>query len=170
MASQRNRATFSRFLEAPTLTAVNKMKPTHLTSLAIRLFLAVLIVNLPVAASFAQDAAPSSQAPTEMPPAPDNTEMNKRDQAPQEQTSDQAGMQMSDVDIMQKIRKAVVADDSLSTYAHNVKIITKDGKVTLKGPVRSTHERASVKAKAIAVVGARNVTDQMSVKTMPPSE
>jgi hyperosmotically inducible protein len=58
----------------------------------------------------------------------------------------------------------VTADKSLSTYAHNVKIITQDGTVTVKGPVRSEDERKSVVAKAEEVAGQGKVTDQLSVK------
>ena len=56
-----------------------------------------------------------------------------------------------------------MADKSLSTYAHNVKTITQNGAVTLKGPVKSDGEKKSVVAKATAVAGADNVTDQLSV-------
>jgi osmotically-inducible protein OsmY len=60
-------------------------------------------------------------------------------------------------------------DKSLSTYAHNIKIITQDGKVTLKGPVRSEDEKAAIESKAIAVAGANNnVTDQLEVA--PPRQ
>jgi osmotically-inducible protein OsmY len=68
-----------------------------------------------------------------------------------------------DRDIMQKIRKAVVADKSLSTYGHNVKIISEHGKVTLKGPVRSDDESKNIEAKAVEIAGAGNVTNQLSV-------
>jgi hyperosmotically inducible protein len=64
---------------------------------------------------------------------------------------------------MQQIRKAVVGDKSLSTYAHNVKIISKAGKVTLKGPVRSEEEKTTITKLATDVAGAGNVTDEMTV-------
>ena len=57
-------------------------------------------------------------------------------------------MNPADRAITQKIRKAIVDDSSLSTYAHNIKIITQDGKVTLRGPVRSEDEKSNVEAKA----------------------
>ena len=63
-----------------------------------------------------------------------------------------------------KIRKAIVDDKSLSTYAHNVKIVSQHGKVTLKGPVRSAEEKKTVEDKATEVAGAGNVTNQMTVK------
>ena len=62
-----------------------------------------------------------------------------------------------------KIRSAIISDKSLSIYAHNVKIIAQNGKVTLKGPVRSAEEKAAVFSKATEVAGEGNVTDQMDV-------
>jgi hyperosmotically inducible periplasmic protein len=95
---------------------------------------------------------------------PDNTKVNKRDREKSEKTADQAKDNSGDRDIMQKIRKAVMADKSLSTYAHNVKIISEHGKVTLKGPVHSEQEKETVEAKAVEVAGAGNVTNQLTVK------
>ena len=94
---------------------------------------------------------------------PDNLKANKRDRSAAEKTADQAKETTPDRDIMQKIRKAVVADKSLSTYGHNVKIISEHGKVTLKGPVRSDDESKNIEAKAVEIAGAGNVTNQLSV-------
>lgn len=69
-----------------------------------------------------------------------------------------------DRDTTQKIRKAVVDDKSLSTYAHNVKILVKDGKVTLRGPVRSEDEKQAVAKAASSVAGAENVTNELTVE------
>ena len=69
-----------------------------------------------------------------------------------------------DRDVMQKIRKAVIADKSLSSYAHNIKIISKNGQVTLKGPVRSVTEKNIIEAKAVDVVGADKVINHLSIK------
>lgn len=96
--------------------------------------------------------------------APDNTKVNKRDRSSSEKTADQANETKSDREIMKEIRKAIVADKSLSTYAHNVKVISEHGKVTLKGPVHSAEERKNIEAKAIEVAGDGNVTNQISVK------
>ena len=63
-----------------------------------------------------------------------------------------------------KIRKAIIADKQLSTYAHNVKIITLNGKVTLKGPVKSEEEKQQVASDAAAVISADNLTNQLTVK------
>jgi len=96
--------------------------------------------------------------------APDNTKVNQRDKAKSQPTADQARNASSDLQIMQKIRKAVVADKSLSTYGHNVKIISEHGKVTLKGPVHTQEERNNIEAKATEVAGAGNVTNMLAVK------
>jgi hyperosmotically inducible periplasmic protein len=98
------------------------------------------------------------------PKAADNTKANQRDRSSAEPTSDQAKNNLSDRDIMQKIRKAVMDDKSLSTYAHNVKIISQNGKVTLKGPVRSEEEKESIKKIATDVAGAGNITDEITIK------
>jgi hyperosmotically inducible periplasmic protein len=93
-------------------------------------------------------------------PAPDNTKTNK-DQTPP--TADQQKMNTSDRAITQKIRKSIHEDTSLSTYAHNIKVITQDGKVTLRGPVRSEDEKSNLQAKAVAVAGEENVTNQLEI-------
>ena len=96
---------------------------------------------------------------------PDNTAVNKRDQNPGEATADQQKMNPADRALTAKIRKAVMADKSLSTYAHNIKIISQDGIVTLKGPVRSDDEVKSIMAKATDGTGSSDkVVNQMSVK------
>jgi hyperosmotically inducible protein len=107
----------------------------------------------------AQDAA------TQTTPAPaDNTQVNQRDRNANEPTADQQKNNRSDRDITQQIRQAIVKDKSLSTYAHNVKIITQGGQVTLKGPVRSDDEKRVVETKAAEVVGENNVTSKLDVK------
>jgi osmotically-inducible protein OsmY len=96
--------------------------------------------------------------------APDNTKVNERDKAKSQPTADQAKNAQSDREIMQKIRKAVMADKSLSTYGHNVKIISQHGKVTLKGPVHTDEEKKNIEAKAVEVAGEGNVTNMLAVK------
>ena len=96
---------------------------------------------------------------------PDNTKVNERDRATSEPTADQQKNNRTDLDLTKNIRKSIMDDKSLSTYAHNVKVISQNGTVTLKGPVKSDEERKSVLAKAVAVAGAADkVVDQMSVK------
>lgn len=96
---------------------------------------------------------------------PDNTAVNKRDQNPGEATADQQKMNATDRYLTAKIRKSIMADKSLSTYAHNIKIISQDGTVTLKGPVRSDEEVRSIMAKATDVTGSTGkVINQMAVQ------
>jgi hyperosmotically inducible protein len=95
----------------------------------------------------------------------DNTKVNQRDQNVNQPTADQQKNNRSDREITQQIRKAIVKDKSLSTYPHNVKIITQNGQVTLKGPVRSDDEKRSIEAKAAEVAGDNNVTNQLDIKT-----
>jgi hyperosmotically inducible periplasmic protein len=98
-------------------------------------------------------------------PAPaDNTKVNQRDQNANEPTADQQANNRSDRDITQQIRQAIVKDKSLSTYAHNVKIITQNGQVTLKGPVRSEDEKRAVEAKATEIAGENKVTSELAIK------
>jgi len=107
--------------------------------------------------SYAQTPEPKTK--------PDNTDVNKRDRNSSEATADQQKMNAADQDLTQKIRQSIMSDKSLSTYAHNIKIISQNGIVTLKGPVKSDDEKRNVKAKAVAVAGsAAKVTDQISVK------
>lgn len=91
---------------------------------------------------------------------PDNTKQNKDQTNP---TADQQKMNPADRALTQKIRKAIHDDTALSTYAHNIKIISQDGKVTLRGPVRSEDEKNNIEAKAVAVAGQGNVTDQLEI-------
>jgi len=96
---------------------------------------------------------------------PDNTKVNKRDRNAGEVTADQQKMNRTDRELTRKIRRSIMADKSLSTYAHNIKIISQNGAVTLKGPVKSDDEKKAVMAKAVDVAGsADKVTDQISVK------
>jgi hyperosmotically inducible protein len=101
-------------------------------------------------------------------PASDNTKMNQRDRNPNEPTADQQQNNRSDRDITQQVRKAIVADKSFSSYAHNIKVVTQNGQVTLKGPVRSEEEKHAVEAKAAEVAGEGKVNSELTVK--PKSE
>ena len=105
-----------------------------------------------------------AQEPTSQPTAPDNTKVNERDRSQNEPTADQQKDNRSDQDITQQIRQSIMKDKSLSTYAHNVKIITQNGQVTLKGPVRSEDEKKTVEAKATEVAGENKVTSQLDIK------
>src|SRR3569623_78550 len=95
---------------------------------------------------------------------PDNTAVNKQDRNASRPTADQAKNNMSDRDIARRIRQDVVADKSLSTYGHNVKIIAKNGKVTLRGPVHSEDEKRAIEEHARKYAGDGNVTNEVTVK------
>jgi osmotically-inducible protein OsmY len=124
------------------------------------------IIALALALGLLLTAPTQSRAQSpESQPKSDNTEVNKRDRNPGEATADQQKMNSSDRKLTAEIRKSVMADKALSTYAHNVKIISQNGTVTLKGPVRSDDEVKSVMAKALEVVGNPDkVVNEMSVK------
>jgi hyperosmotically inducible periplasmic protein len=107
-----------------------------------------------------------AQEPTGQQAAPDNTKVNDRDRSKDEPTADQQKDNRSDRDITQQIRQSIMKDKSLSTYAHNVKVITQNGQVTLKGPVRSDDEKRTIETKATEVAGENKVTSELSVK--PP--
>ena len=105
-----------------------------------------------------QNAAQDTAAPNK---APDNSEQNKAQQT----TAQQQPENNSDRMTTKKIRKSIMADKSLSMYAHNVKIITQNGAVTLKGPVKSEEEKQTIASKAAEVVGGPDkVMNQLTVK------
>ena len=110
---------------------------------------------LRVATSRAEPAIP--RYPT------DATRQHQNNQNQTNPSADQQKMNPADRAITQKIRKAIHDDTSLSTYAHNIKIITQDGKVTLRGPVRSEDEKNNLQAKAVAVAGEENVTNRTEI-------
>jgi hyperosmotically inducible periplasmic protein len=91
---------------------------------------------------------------------PDNTAQNKS----QSPTADNQSNAKNDRTLSQQVRKAIVADKDLSTYAHNVKVIAMNGQVTLKGPVKSDDEKQKVAADAASVAGADKVTNELTVK------
>jgi len=94
----------------------------------------------------------------------DNTAANKQSRDEGRPTADQAKNSKSDRDIMQHIRQDVVHDKSLSTYGHNVKIVARNGKVTLRGPVHSEEEKRAIEEHARKYAGDGNVTNEITVK------
>ena len=98
------------------------------------------------------------------PPAPDNSAVNVRDRAPGAMTAGQQSNSTSDVELTRRIRRAVVQDHSLSMLAHNVKIISTNGAVMLRGPVKTEEEKTAIANKAQAIAGAVKVDNQLEVK------
>ena len=94
---------------------------------------------------------------------PDNSGRNVRDRDNQTKTPGDQSENEADRTITQNIRQALTADDSLSTNAKNVKIITNDGTVTLRGPVKSEKEKTDIEAKAKQVAGVKRVDNQIEV-------
>ena len=93
----------------------------------------------------------------------DNTGINKRDTYSKKITADQQGQTKEDREITQKIRRAIVDDKYLSTNAHNVKIITVDGVVTLKGPVASEAEKKNIEEKAAQIAGKDKMKSEIGI-------
>ena len=83
-------------------------------------------------------------------------------------TADDQGLSAADRQTTQAIRKAVTADETLSVYAKNVKVITRDGTVTLRGLVRTEEEKRNIETKAAAIAGAGNVRNQLTPESATP--
>jgi osmotically-inducible protein OsmY len=93
----------------------------------------------------------------------DNTRTNQTDSSNTAATADTQSNASSDLNLTARIRKSVIADKSLSTYAHNVKIVAVNGNVTLNGVVRSDQEKNAVEMKAVAIAGKGNVVNDLKV-------
>jgi hyperosmotically inducible periplasmic protein len=109
---------------------------------------------------------PSAKAnlPQDPQEAPDNTKKNLPTNHHDANRADQQSNSPTDVELTRKIRQSLTQDKSLSTYAHNVKIITRNGVVELKGPVRSQSEKDAVEAKATEIAGNSKVKNELTVK------
>jgi hyperosmotically inducible periplasmic protein len=114
---------------------------------------AILQFGLSAGLVYAQDAQTK----------PDNTATNKRDRNKAAPTADDQKNNKNDLETTRKIRRAVMKDKSLSIEAHNVKIITRDGTVTLRGPVHSDEEQKAIVAHAAEVAGQANVKNEIQV-------
>jgi hyperosmotically inducible protein len=124
---------------------------------AVTLGLGIAAFSLAVVPAHAQQADSQAQ--------PDNTANNKGDNKKGAMTADNQKESTADRELAKKIRKSIVGDSSLSTYAHNVKVIVRDGMVTLKGPVKSEEEKTAVGARAKNIAGADKVQNQLTVKS-----
>jgi hyperosmotically inducible protein len=95
---------------------------------------------------------------------PDNTAVNERDRSGETQTSGDQSNNSADLKITQAIRQALMKDSELSTTAKNVKIITNNGQVTLRGPVKNAREKAKIDQLAKSAAGGAHINDQLDVK------
>ena len=94
---------------------------------------------------------------------PDNSKSNKLDATNGTATADTQTNAAPDVDLTKRIRQSLIADKSLSTYAHNVKIVSINGNVTLNGVVRTEGEKGAIEAKAEDVAGKGNVINKLKI-------
>ena len=95
----------------------------------------------------------------------DNTDLNTRDKSVETLTPQKQPNSESDIDVLAAVRSAIVDDDSLSTSAHNVKIMVEKGVVTLRGPVKTANEKARVEALARKVVGVVSIDNRLDIDT-----
>jgi hyperosmotically inducible protein len=121
------------------------------------MFLAIFVLSVGATSRSIQD-------PQET-PQPDNTKKNLPTNHRDANRADQQGKSNSDTDITKKIRQSLTRDKSMSTYAHNIKIITRNGVVELKGPVKSQEEKDAIGAKATEIAGASNVKNDVTIKS-----
>lgn len=95
----------------------------------------------------------------------DNTEMNERDKSGVTKTAQKQTNREGDRKLLAAVRRAVVDEKTLSTSAHNVKIVVLNGAVTLRGPVNNESEKRKVEELAKQVAGVTNVANQLDIKT-----
>ena len=95
---------------------------------------------------------------------PDNTATNARDRSGETQTSGDQSNSPADLKITQAIRQALMKDSELSTTAKNIKVITANGHVTLRGPVKTAQEKAKIDQRAKSAAGGAHIDDQLDVK------
>jgi hyperosmotically inducible periplasmic protein len=95
---------------------------------------------------------------------PDNTAINERDRSRETQTSGDQSNSSADLKITQAIRQALMKDSELSTTAKNIKVITNNGQVTLRGPVKNAQEKAKIDQLAKSAAGGAKIDDQLDVK------
>jgi osmotically-inducible protein OsmY len=96
--------------------------------------------------------------------APDNTVTNQRDRSGHTQTSGDQSNSSADLKITQAVRQALMKDSELSMTAKNIKVITSNGQVTLRGPVKTAHEKAKINRLATSAAGGARIDDQLDVE------
>jgi hyperosmotically inducible protein len=134
-------------------------------------FTCAALILLSFGVSIASAQSPSNTvlptpATTTVPP--DNSKTNIVDKYNSSGTADAQKQNASDVDLTSRIRKSVMADKSLSTYAHNIKIVTVNGTVTLNGVVRTEQEKSSIDMKAQAIAGSNKVINDIKIAPAQP--
>jgi len=95
---------------------------------------------------------------------PDNTAINQRDRSGETETSGDQSNSSADLKITQAIRQALVKDSELSTTAKNIKVITNNGQVTLRGPVKNAQEKAKISQLARSAAGGAQIDNQVDVE------
>ena len=95
---------------------------------------------------------------------PDNTAINERDRSRETQTSGDQSNSSADLKTTQAIRQALMKDSELSTTAKNIKIITNNAQVTLRGPVKNAQEKAKIDQLARSAAGGAKIDDQLDIK------
>lgn len=123
-----------------------------------RILLSVLCISALTFSASAEDKESAAE------PAVDNTAKNERDASGDSKTSGDQSESPEDIKITAAIRRAIVADDSLTMTATNVKIITADGKVTLRGPVKTAAEKTKIAELAKKEAGKATIDNQLEVK------
>jgi hyperosmotically inducible protein len=122
-----------------------------------------LLMGSTVTAQTASHDPASNMGTSSTTVAPDNTRSNKTDSSNRNVSADKQSNSATDLDLAKRIRQSVMADTSLSTYAHNVKIVAVDGTVTLNGVVTSADEKMQIGKKAAAIAGQQHVVDELKV-------
>ncbi len=125
---------------------------------------ALIIGTYGIAQTAPRDAGSMSNSTSDT-VAPDNAKSNKVDPSNRGSTADQQKNDSADIDLAKRIRQSVVADKSLSTYGHNVKIVAANGMVTLNGVVSNSEEKMKIGQKALSIAGAGHVVDELKVVT-----
>jgi len=93
-----------------------------------------------------------------------NTATNQRDRSGETKTSGDQSNTSADLQITQAIRRGLMKDDNLSSDAKNIKVITANGQVTLRGPVNNAREKTKVEQIVKSAAGDAQIVDQLDVK------
>ncbi len=125
--------------------------------------IALILFAASLAFGCSKDRTESNRVSQSTAVEPDNSGRNVRDRNNATQTAGDQSENEADRTITQSLRKAITDDDSLSTNEKNVKVVTIDGTVTLRGPVKSEKEKADIGAKAKQIAGVKNVDNQLEI-------